>query len=85
MGRSNRLCCSTIDAWTQQAGIALYEGTRGLIAEYNWYSANRHTEELMPAVAQMLAQASVKPSGLRARLRAGSGLVYRTASGAGHG
>ena len=55
-----------IDTSTKQAGIALYDGARGLIAEYNWHSANRHTEELMPAVAQMLAQASVKPSGLRA-------------------
>ena len=55
-----------IDTSTKQAGIALYDGARGLIAEYNWHSANRHTEELMPAVAQMLAQASAKPSGLRA-------------------
>ena len=55
-----------IDTSTKQAGIALYDGARGLIAEYNWHSANRHTEELMPAVAQMLAQAGAKPSGLRA-------------------
>jgi tRNA threonylcarbamoyladenosine biosynthesis protein TsaB len=55
-----------IDTSTKQAGIALYDGARGLIAEYNWQSANRHTEELMPVVAQMLAQASAKPSGLRA-------------------
>jgi len=55
-----------LDTSTKQAGIALYDGARGLIAEYNWHSANRHTEELMPAVAQMLAQASAKPSGLRA-------------------
>jgi len=55
-----------IDTSTKQAGIALYDGARGLIAEYNWHSANRHTEELMPAVAQMLAQASAKPSDLRA-------------------
>ena len=55
-----------IDTSTKQAGIALYDGARGLIAEYNWHSANRHTEELMPAVAQMLAQAGAKSSGLRA-------------------
>jgi tRNA threonylcarbamoyladenosine biosynthesis protein TsaB len=55
-----------IDTSTKQAGIAFYDGARGLIAEYNWHSANRHTEELMPAVAQMLAQASAKPSALRA-------------------
>jgi len=55
-----------IDTSTKQAGIALYEGVRGLAAEYNWHSANRHTEELMPAVAQMLAQAGVAPGALRA-------------------
>jgi tRNA threonylcarbamoyladenosine biosynthesis protein TsaB len=55
-----------IDTSTKQAGVALYDGARGLVAEYNWHSANRHTEELMPAVAQMLAQAGVQPSGLRA-------------------
>jgi tRNA threonylcarbamoyladenosine biosynthesis protein TsaB len=55
-----------LDTSTKQAGIALYDGDRGLIAEYNWHSANRHTEELMPAVAQMLAQAGVAPGALRA-------------------
>ena len=55
-----------LDTSTKQAGIALYDGARGLIAEYNWHSANRHTEELMPAVSQMLAKASVKPSSLAA-------------------
>ena len=54
-----------MDTSTKQAGIALYEGARGLVAEYNWHSANRHTEELMPAVAQMLAQAGVAPGALR--------------------
>jgi len=55
-----------IDTSTRQAGIALYDGVRGLLAEYNWHSANRHTVELMPAVAQMLAQAGVSPRDLRA-------------------
>ncbi len=55
-----------IDTSTKQAGIALYDGERGLIAEYNWHSANRHTEELLPLVAQMLAQAGVAPHALRA-------------------
>jgi tRNA threonylcarbamoyladenosine biosynthesis protein TsaB len=53
-----------LDTSTKQAGIALYDGARGLIAEYNWHSANRHTEELMPAVAQMLAQARAVPGDL---------------------
>ena len=55
-----------IDTSTKLAGIALYDGARGLIAEYNWHSANRHTEELMPAVAQMMAQAGVTPRDLPA-------------------
>jgi tRNA threonylcarbamoyladenosine biosynthesis protein TsaB len=54
-----------IDTSTKQPGIALYDGARGLIAEYNWHSANRHTEELMPAIAQMLAQAGLASSALR--------------------
>jgi tRNA threonylcarbamoyladenosine biosynthesis protein TsaB len=55
-----------LDTSTRLAGIALYSGTDGLIAEYSWHSANRHTVELMPRVAQMLAQAGVSSSGLRA-------------------
>jgi tRNA threonylcarbamoyladenosine biosynthesis protein TsaB len=55
-----------IDTSTRQAGIALYDGGRGLLAEYNWHSANRHTEELMPAIAQMHAQAGLAPGALRA-------------------
>ena len=55
-----------IDTSTRQAGVALYDGDRGLLAEYNWHSANRHTEELMPAVASMLAQSGVTPRALRA-------------------
>ena len=75
-----------IDTSTKQAGIALYDGARGLIAEYNWHSANRHTEELMPAVAQMLAQASAKPSApAGGGGRPGSGLVHGAAGGAGRG
>ena len=55
-----------IDTSTRQAGIALYDGVRGLVAEYNWHSANRHTEELMPAVAYMLNQSGITPGALRA-------------------
>ena len=53
-----------LDTSTRQAGVALYDGVKGLIAEYNWHSANRHTVELMPQVAQMLAQAGVQPADL---------------------
>lgn len=55
-----------IDTSTRQAGIALYDGDRGLLAEYNWLSANRHTEELLPAIAQMLERAEVAPGRLAA-------------------
>ncbi len=39
-----------IDTSTRQASIALYDPARGLLAEQNWFSANRHTEELMPGI-----------------------------------
>ncbi len=55
-----------IDTATRQAGIALYDGARGLITEYNWHSANRHTEELMPAIAQMMDQAGIAARDLTA-------------------
>jgi tRNA threonylcarbamoyladenosine biosynthesis protein TsaB len=55
-----------LDTSTRLAGVALYHGERGLIAEYNWHSANRHTAELMPQVAQMMAQARVGPADLTA-------------------
>lgn len=48
-----------LDTSTRQAGIALYNAEHGLIAEYTWRSANRHTEELLPAVAHVLAQAGL--------------------------
>jgi tRNA threonylcarbamoyladenosine biosynthesis protein TsaB len=79
-----------LDTSTRLAGIALYHGERGLIAEYNWHSANRHTVELMPQVGQMMAQAGVTPrelvavavalgpgsfTGLRVALAAAKGLA----------
>lgn len=55
-----------LDTSTYWAGAALYDGDRGLLAEYNWRSANRHTVELLPQVAHMLAQAEAQPTALRA-------------------
>jgi tRNA threonylcarbamoyladenosine biosynthesis protein TsaB len=55
-----------LDTSTRLAGIALYSGKDGLVAEYCWHSANRHTVELMPRVAQMLAQAGLASRDLRA-------------------
>jgi tRNA threonylcarbamoyladenosine biosynthesis protein TsaB len=55
-----------LDTSTRLAGIALYSGNDGLISEYSWHSANRHTVELMPRVAQMLAQAGASSTTLEA-------------------
>lgn len=44
-----------LDTSTPQIGIALYDGAR-IMAEHLWVSKTRHTVELAPAVAQMLAQ-----------------------------
>jgi tRNA threonylcarbamoyladenosine biosynthesis protein TsaB len=55
-----------LDTSTRLAGVALYSPDRGLIAEYNWHSANRHTVELMPQVASMIAQAGVRAIDLQA-------------------
>jgi len=55
-----------LDTSTRLAGIALYSGKDGLIAEFSWHSANRHTVELIPRVEQMLVQAGVARTDLRA-------------------
>lgn len=55
-----------LDTSTRRSGVALYEGARGVVAEYNWISANRHTEELLPIVAQVMAQAGLSPRDLTA-------------------
>lgn len=55
-----------IDTSTRQASIALYEPARGLLAEQSWFSANRHTEELMPGIAALLALAGVTARDLTA-------------------
>lgn len=55
-----------IDTSTRQAGVALYERRRGLLAEQIWFTANRHTEELMPAIAGLFAVAGAAPGDLAA-------------------
>ena len=55
-----------LDTSTRLAGIALYDGERGLIAEHHWHSANQHTVELMPQVAQLLDQSGFNARDLRA-------------------
>lgn len=53
-----------LDTSTRRVGLALYDGDRGLIAEEGWYSADRHTVELLPRAEQMLAVAGVGPADL---------------------
>lgn len=48
-----------IDTSTRQASIALYDAERGLLAEQSWFSANRHTEELVPGIDALLRLANV--------------------------
>jgi tRNA threonylcarbamoyladenosine biosynthesis protein TsaB len=55
-----------LDTSTRLAGIALYSGEAGLVSEWTWHSANRHTVELMPRVAQMLAQSGAAIADLQA-------------------
>jgi tRNA threonylcarbamoyladenosine biosynthesis protein TsaB len=45
-----------LDSATRFAGIALYSGSRGLVAEYNWYAGIQHTVTLLPRVSEILAQ-----------------------------
>lgn len=55
-----------LDTSTRLAGVALYDGERGLLAEFNWHSANRHTVELLPQVARLMDLSGVGPGDLRA-------------------
>ena len=47
-----------VDTSTAQVGLALYDGSQ-VIAEYAWRSSQRHTVELAPAVAELLARCGV--------------------------
>jgi tRNA threonylcarbamoyladenosine biosynthesis protein TsaB len=47
-----------VDTSTAQVGLALYHGQQ-LIAETIWYSGQRHTVELAPALSELLRRASV--------------------------
>jgi len=44
-----------VDTSTGQMGLALYDGAQ-VIAEYAWRSGHRHTTELAPATADLLAR-----------------------------
>ena len=47
-----------VDTSTAQIGLALYDGAQ-VAAEYAWRSSQRHTVELAPAVAELLARCGV--------------------------
>ena len=47
-----------VDTSTAQVGLALYDGAQ-VIGEYAWRSSQRHTVELAPAVAEVLARCGV--------------------------
>lgn len=53
-----------IDTATRQASVALYD-ERGVRAEMSWYSADNHSVELMPRIADMLAQQQIEPAALK--------------------
>jgi tRNA threonylcarbamoyladenosine biosynthesis protein TsaB len=54
-----------IDTATQMASVALYDLSRGwVLGEESWYSANRHTVELMPRLDRLLGQQGVAPAAL---------------------
>jgi tRNA threonylcarbamoyladenosine biosynthesis protein TsaB len=48
-----------IDTSTAQIGLALYDGTQ-VPGEFVWHSSLHHTQELAPALAELLVRAEVK-------------------------
>lgn len=52
-----------LDTATRVISLALHDGTR-IRAEASWETANHHTVELAPAVAEMLARAGIAPASL---------------------
>lgn len=54
-----------IDTSSAQIGLALYDGVQ-VPGEFTWRSALRHTEELAPALAELLDRVEVKMDALSA-------------------
>jgi len=54
-----------VDTSTSQIGLALYDGAQ-VLAESLWTTKTRHTVELAPAVAKMLAHTGVKIDEIKA-------------------
>src|SRR5262245_11513649 len=54
-----------VDTSTAQMGLALYDGAQ-VIAEYAWRSGHRHTVELAPAAAELLARCGLTMEAVQA-------------------
>src|SRR5512138_1031812 len=54
-----------VDTSTAQVGLALYDGSQ-VVSEYAWRSSQRHTVELAPAVAELLARSSLTMDNVQA-------------------
>lgn len=54
-----------VDTSTSQLGLALYDGAQ-VLAEYAWRSGHRHTVELAPATAELLARCDLTMQDVRA-------------------
>ncbi|NLG51773.1 MAG: tRNA (adenosine(37)-N6)-threonylcarbamoyltransferase complex dimerization subunit type 1 TsaB [Chloroflexi bacterium] len=54
-----------IDTATRFASVALYNDS-GVVAESSWRSANNHSVELAPAIAEMMARQKLTPQDLEA-------------------
>jgi tRNA threonylcarbamoyladenosine biosynthesis protein TsaB len=54
-----------VDTSNVQMGLALYDGAQ-VVAEYAWRSGHRHTVELAPAVADLLARCGLTMDDVRA-------------------
>ncbi len=54
-----------IDTATRYASIGLY-GADGVLSEQSWRSENRHSVQVMPAIAAMLEQQGLGPADLQA-------------------
>jgi tRNA threonylcarbamoyladenosine biosynthesis protein TsaB len=54
-----------IDTSTSQVGLALYDGER-VLGEVTWASRAHHTEQVSPALAELLARSEVKMTEVQA-------------------
>ena len=54
-----------IDTSTAQIGLALYDGT-SVPGEFVWHSGLHHTEELAPALAELLRRVGIKMDAITA-------------------